>query len=97
MLKEYCKQMTLKDNHVETKIEACMDRFDERVKPLLKSLYSILSVSIHELDDEQSEQYYVYLRTVIEMQLEFVKEKNDRDNQTKQLKEKIDSIINDLK
>ena len=97
MLKEYCKGLTLKDNHVETKIEACIERFDERVKPLLKNLYSILSIGIHELDDKQSEKFYVYLRTVLEMQLEYVKENNDRDNQTKELKEKIDSIINDLK
>ena len=97
ILKEYCKGLTLKDNHVETKIEACIEKFDERVKPLLKNLYSILSIGIHELDDEQSEKFYVYLRTILEMQLEYVKENNARDNQTKELKEKIDSIINDLK
>lgn len=97
MLKEYCKGLTLENNRVETKIEACIDKFDERVRPLLKNLYSILSIGIHELDDKQSERFYVYLRTVLEMQLEYVKENNDRDNQTKELKDKIDSIVNDLK
>ena len=97
MLVRYCKGISLKDDRVETKIEACIDKFDDRVKPLLKNLYTILSKGIHQLDDKESEEYYIYLRTIIEMQLQHVKEQNDRDEQTKKLKANIDKIVSSIK
>ena len=97
MLNNYCSGIDLPDRRIETRIESCKEKFDERVRPLLKNLYGILSVGIHELDDEQSERYYVHLRTVIELQLEYTKEINDKEEQTKRLKGNIDSIANEVK
>lgn len=94
MINSYTEGMSLDDNRIETRIEACVDRFDDRVKPLLKKLYGILSIGIHELTDEQSEEYYEHLRTVIVLQLEFVKSNNEKDEQSKELKKQIDNIVN---
>lgn len=97
MLNSYCDDSELLNKRTEEKIEACKGRFDPRVKSLLKNLYGILSAGIHQLSDEQSEEYYIDLRTVIELQLEYIKELNDREEQTKKLKDRIDKISNDIK
>ncbi len=87
---------TLEDNKTETKIKAVKKNFDPRIHEHLKNLYSILSVGIHELDEEESQMYYEYLKMMIDMQLQYEKSKDDEDKQTKTLSTKISNIVNKL-
>jgi len=97
MIKFYLEDIKLKDNHMDTKIEAVKEKFDPRVKDLLKNLYEILSISIHELEEEQSREYYTYLKATIDMQLEYIKTEEDKDNQSKRLQSTLSKISNLLK
>lgn len=99
MLNKYIKDnnVTLEDEHVDTKIKSVKEYFDPRIKDLLKNLYSILSKSIHELDEEQSKNYYQYLKAVIDMQLEFEYTEDEKNNQSKQLNSILNKIVNEIK
>lgn len=96
MLNKYCENINLPDNFTETKIKACKCRFDERIHPLLPRLYKILSEGIHSLDDVESKNYYDYLKIIIVMQLEFLKENDDKESQTKTLDKKLNEIISKI-
>lgn len=94
----YLGDIKLKDDHMDTKIDAVKDKFDPRIKGLLKNLYGILSKSIHELDEDQSKEYYVYLKTVIDMQLEYMNSEEEKEKQSKNLQgilNKIAGLIKD--
>lgn len=82
---------------METKIDAVKDKFDPRVQNLLKNLYGILSISIHELDEDESKEYYSYLKAVIDMQLEYIKSETDKDNQSKELSDVLSKITGFIK
>lgn len=99
MVNNYIKEknVILDDDHIDTKIKAVKDCFDVRIKDLLKNLYKILSKSIHELDEEQSKEYYQYLKAIIDMQLEFEYTENEKDNQSKKLNSILNKIVNDIK
>ena len=60
-------------------------------------MYSILSKSIHELDEEKSKNYYQYLKAVIDMQLEFEYTEDEKNNQSKQLNSILNKIVNEIK
>lgn len=94
MIKFYLGDKELTDNHMDTKIDAVKDNFDPRVKKMLKNLYGILSISIHELDEDQSKEYYTYLKAVIDMQLEYVKSEDEKDKQSKNLEDILSKIAN---
>ena len=96
MLDKYCEGVSLKDNHTETKIKACKDKFDERIHGMLNNLYKILSKGIHQLADEETRLYYQYLRAVIVMQLEHIKEQNDKEAQSQELSKVISDIASKL-
>ena len=96
MILFYLGDKELEDNHMDTKIDAVKDNFDPRVNKMLKNLYGILSISIHELDEEQSKEYYGYLKAVIDMQLEYEKTEEEKDKQSKDLEgilSKIASLV----
>ena len=97
MITYYLGDKKLKDNHMETKIEAVNSEFDPRIRNLLKNLYGILSISIHELNEEQSKEYYVYLKTIIDMQLEYMQTEADKEKQTKSLSDVINKITSGIK
>lgn len=90
----YLENKVLKDDHMNTKIEAVKDKFDPRVRNLLTNLYGILSKSIHELDEEESKEYYQYLKTIIDMQLEYMNTEREKEKQTKELEGMINKITN---
>lgn len=90
----YLNGKVLEDNHMTTKIEEVKENFDPRIKDLLKNLYGILSKGIHELEEEESKQYYSYLKTIIDMQLEFMSTEAEKEKQTEELKKEIDKIAN---
>lgn len=94
MIKFYLGDKELTDNHMDTKIDAVKDNFDPRVKKMLKNIYGILSISIHELDEDQSKEYYTYLKAVIDMQLEYVKSEDEKDKQSKNLEGILSKIAN---
>ena len=75
-------KLVLDDNRTETKIKAVKNNFDPRIHEHLGNLYSILSVGIHELDEEESRDYYEYLKAMIDMQLQYEKSKDEEDKQT---------------
>ena len=97
MINFYLGDTKLKDNHMDTKIDAVKDKFDPRIQELLKQLYGILSISIHELSEEESKEYYEYLKAVIDMQLEYIKTENDKDTQSKNLGSVLNKITNLVK
>ena len=97
MIKFYLGDTELKVTHMDTKIDAVKNNFDPRVNKMLKNLYGILSISIHELDEEQSKEYYTYLKAVIDMQLEYVKSEDEKDKQSKDLEGILSKIANLVK
>lgn len=97
MIIYYLGDIELKDDHMDTKIDAVKDSFDPRVKKMLKNLYGILSISIHELDEEESKEYYTYLKAVIDMQLEYIKSEDEKDKQSKDLEGILSKIANLVK
>lgn len=97
MIVFYLGDIELRDDHMDTKIDAVKDSFDPRVKKMLKNLYGILSISIHELDEEQSKEYYTYLKAVIDMQLEYIKSEDEKDKQSKDLEGILSKIANFVK
>ena len=60
-------------------------------------MYDILSVSIHELSEEQSKEYYEYLKAIIDIQLEYIKTEADKDHQSKSLSSVLSKITNLVK
>lgn len=86
----------LADNRPETKIKEVKNNFDPRIHEHLRSLYSILSIGIHELDEEESKNYYEFLKAMIDMQLQYEKSKDEEDKQTKSLNTRISNIVNKL-
>ena len=82
----------IKGEKMEKKIDAVKEKFDPRVRNLLKNLYGILSISIHELDEEQSGEYYGYLKTIIDMQLEYLSTEEEKQKQSKELEKSISKI-----
>lgn len=97
MVNYFLNGIKLEDNHMETKINAVKDKFDPRINGLLKNLYGILSKGIHELDEDQSKEYYSYLKAIIDMQLEFMKTEEDKEKQTKENEKIISKIANLIK
>lgn len=97
LILHYLGDTKLKDDHMDTKIEAVKDYFDPRIRGLLKNLYGILSKSIHELDEEESKEYYEYLKTVIDMQLEYMNSEAEKEKQSKNLQGIISRIAGLIK
>lgn len=96
MIAKYLEGVTTKDNRMDTKIEAAKERFDPRIKGMLSNLYGILSISIHELDEDQSKDYYIYLKAIIDIQLEFERTEREKENQTKSLSSILGKINSEL-
>ena len=92
MINRYLTGLEIKDGHMNTKIDATKDKFDPRIQKMLKNLYGILSVSIHELDEEKSKEYYEYLKAIIDIQLEYEKTEDEKENQTKSLEATLNKI-----
>ena len=88
----YLGEAKLDDNHMDTKINFVKDKFDPRIRGLLKNLYGILSKSIHELDEDESKEYYIYLKTVIDMQLEYMNTEEEKEKQSKRLGKILNEI-----
>lgn len=97
MINNYLAGITIKDSHMDTKIDAVKDKFDPRIQKTLKNLYGILSVSIHELDEDKSKEYYEYLKAIIDIQLEFEKTENEKEAQSKSLESILNKIKNGIK
>lgn len=97
MVNYYLEGKNPADNHMETKIDTIKEKLDPRIRGLFNPLYGILSMGIHELDDDQCKKYYEYLKAVIDMQLEYIKTENEKNQQSKELNKVISEITNDLK
>lgn len=96
MLEEYTEGKALVDNHVDTKINVAKEKFDPRIRDLLKNMYGILSASIHELDEETSKDYYISLKAIIDIQLEYLKTEKDKEKQSKELSSVLGKIASGL-
>ena len=84
----------LTNNHTETKIKSVKNNFDKRITPLLENLYRILSKGIHELEEDESQDYYEYLKAIIDIQLQYEKELYEQEQQSKTLNKVISNIAN---
>ena len=82
---------------MENKIDSVKEKFDPRVRKLIKNLYGILSKSIHELDEEDSKDFYEKLKAVIDMQLEYIFTEEEKEKQSKELESVISKITNSVK
>lgn len=89
--------INLNDDRMETKIDSVKQYFDPRINNLLKNLYGILSTSIHELDEDESKDYYSYLKAIIDMQLEYEFSEEEKEKQSSKLSSVISKIENGLK
>lgn len=89
--------IVIQDCHTETKIKSIKAHFDTRINPLLEDLYRILSKGIHELEEEECKDYYEYLKAVIDMQLQYEKEKYEEEQQSKILNRAISNIAQRLR
>lgn len=96
MVNMYLPTNIKEDEKMNIKIEATKECFDPRIKDILKNMYSILSVSIHELDEEISKDYYEQLKAIIDIQLEFIKTEEDKNKQTKELHNILSRITYDI-
>lgn len=94
LIKYYLGDAQLEDDHMDTKIDKVKDNFDPRINSYLKPLYGVLSKGIHELSEEESKNYYEYLKAIIDMQLEYIKTENDKDEQSQKLGVNLSRIIN---
>ncbi len=78
------------------KIEKVKDEIDENVYPGLKALYSILSKAIHELTEDECEEYFGILfasiTTLLDNEIEKIKRKENGEKLAKELN-KIKSKI----
>lgn len=97
VVNKYLEDKNDKKLHMDEKIDKIKDKFDPRIKDLLKNLYSILSVSIHELDEEESKEYYQYLKAIIDIQLEFEYTELEKEKQSNDLKSVLSKITNGIK
>ncbi len=60
-------------------------------------MYDILSISIHELNENQSKEYYEDLKAILDMQFEYMKTEEDKEKQSKKLDSTISRILNEIK
>lgn len=82
--------------HMDEKIKKSKDRFDPRIQDMLNNLYGILSISIHELDEEQSKEYYQYLKAIIDIQLEYEYTELEKEKQSSSLRTVLSKITNGI-
>lgn len=97
MVNSFIHGLPLSDDHMDTKIKLAKPKFDPRIHDTLVNLYGILSKSIHELDEEESKEYYDYLKAVIDIQLEYMKTEEDKDKQSKELSSILNTIASKFK
>ena len=79
------KKLDIVLGHMDEKIDEIKDYIDPRIRDYMKSLYSILSVSIHELDEETSKDYYETLKAIIDMQLEYEFTEEEKNESIKEI------------
>ena len=91
------KGTEIEGGSMENKIDSVKEKFDPRVRKLIKNLYGILSKSIHELDEEDSKDFYEKLKAVIDMQLEYIFTEEEKEKQSKELESVISKITNSVK
>ena len=96
MLEKYTNGKILKDNHIDTKIKIAKEKFDPRIRDLLRNMYGILSASIHELDEETSKDYYIYLKAIIDIQFEYLKTEKEKEKQSEELSSILGKIATGL-
>lgn len=78
-----------KCNHFDQKIELVVDRFDEAIRDALKTVYGLLSKGIHELNNDEIEEFYCCMSFIIDMQLSYEKEKREREERITSMKKRI--------
>lgn len=83
--------------HFDEKLKLVLNRFDVDIQPVLHESYSLLSKGIHELNDDEINDFYSLMAEVINIQLESEKEKKYRENKMKELRKNIKQEMNDKK
>ena len=91
------KEEIAKLKHIEDKIEAVKDQFDDDVRDILTQSYGLLSQGIHELNNDEISEFYKSMLEVINIQLESEKEKLIRDERRKKLRSEINEAVSENK
>lgn len=84
-------------NKSEDKIKVIKKLFDSRINSQLTNLYAILSQGIHELEEDECEEYYIFLKGIIDMQLLYEKNNEEVEEQTKFFSNSVSNIATKLK
>lgn len=75
--------------HFEDKIKDVIDDFDEDIRPILNSTYGLLSKGIHELDDDDIDNFIKSTFDVITIQLDYEKMMREKRERRKKLTSSI--------
>lgn len=96
VITKYIKKNGKNDNKpFEEKIRAVIDEFDEDIRDILKNTYGLLSKGIHELDENEIDNFINNTYEVITIQLDYEKMIREKIERRKLLKSQID--FNSLK
>lgn len=79
--------------HFDEKNLLIKDQFNADVQDILGDSYGLLSKSIHELKNEENEEFYRLILEVINVQLESEKEEADRKEKLKKLRSKNNNVV----
>lgn len=80
-------------SRVTEKIDSIKSKFDSEIRDLLVPLYSIFSVGVHSLKEEECKEYFYELKTVIDLQLQYEKVSDERKDKLRE----SSNVLNELK
>ena len=78
----------------EDRIDAVKQYFDEKIRDILKPLYSALSKGIHSIKDQECKEYYSELKIVLDIQLQYVKSNEEREQKLKDSSKALTELNN---
>ncbi len=68
----------------EDRIDAVKGCFDDKIRDILKPLYSALSKGIHSIKDQECKEYYNELKVVLDIQLQYMKSNDELEMKVKE-------------
>ena len=65
------------NSKTEDRIDAVKKYFDDKIRDILKPLYSALSKGIHSIKDQECKEYYNELKVILDIQLQYMKSNDE--------------------
>lgn len=97
MINYYLKKNNIeieKNMNAKGKIKYVEHEFCEDIRQLLSPLYSVLSIGIHQLKEEECKENYIELKAIIDMQLVYIKMLDEKEKQLKSSELTIKNMMN---